>query len=254
MLSTGGHKDLGPDEGKLVVPEYAVLEAVEELSSDSYRIFATHHPFGMLSETGARYLRGAIEQHAHLHLFGHMHDPDGRAINSFKGQLFSEQAGAVFTKRKTAYIGYSLISVDRLSHLYETHLRTYFDDCKVFDEARDVVDQGRFYSSQEAREFWRKIASPVDEKMFRQHLAGHCLDALKADQEKGPGDRCLHDMFVAPPMKRTFIQAIAGDEAKSTVEMPVAFEDLVSDEANVIIYAAPEYGRTTVRAVQFSDL
>lgn len=144
MLSTGGHKDMGADESKLAVPEYAVLEAVKTLTPGSYRIFTTHHPFRMLSENAARLLQNVIQEHAHLHVFGHMHDPATVSASSFKGDLYSDQAGAVFTARKNAYIGYSLISVDRSTNLYETHLRSYFDDRKAFDEARDVVNQGRF--------------------------------------------------------------------------------------------------------------
>lgn len=246
MFSVGGHDDFEGDEGLLAVPEYALLEAAGSLTEGSFRIYTTHHPFEMLSEAGARMLRRSIEEHAHVHLFGHMHDPEPRNTVSLKGQLFSDQAGAVFTQRRNAYIGYSLISVDRDTNYYETHLRTYFDDRKAFVEAVDVVDQGRFYSSQEARQFWRKIATPVDDRLFRDHLAGACLDALKADIEGSEAERDVHDKFVPPPMKRTFVQAVVGDEAKSTVETPVPFDELVKDDGNVIIYASAEYGRTTV--------
>ena len=252
MLSTGGHKDLGADEGKLALPEYAVLDALKALTQDSYRIFTTHHPFEMLSESAARYLRGAIQEHAHLHVFGHRHDPLTVKMSSYKGELFSDQAGAVFTQRKNAYIGYSLIVVDRTTNYYETHLRTYFDDRKLFDEARDIVEQGRFYSSQESREFWRGIATPVDDAKLREHLAGKCLSALKAEQTTALGNRDVHEMFVSPPMSRTAVQHVSGDETKNMVETAVAFENLVSEEGSVIIYAAPEYGRTTVlRELQY---
>lgn len=245
MLSAGGHESLEADEGVLAVPEHAMLDALQALTPGSFRVFATHHPFGMLSEGGARSLRGLIEANANVHLFGHMHDPQARNITGFKGQLFSDQAGAVFTWRG-AYIGYSLISVERSKNLYETHLRTYFDDRKMFDEARDIVEQGCFYSSQEARQFWRTIATPVDVERFRSHLAGTCLEAWNADLDATVADRDVHEKFVPPPMKRTFVQPVVGDEAKSTVETPVPFEVIAADDSNVVIYAAPEYGRTTV--------
>jgi predicted MPP superfamily phosphohydrolase len=245
MLSVGGHELFERDEGLLAVPEHAMLDALQALTSGSFRIFTTHHPFGMLSEVAARSLRGIIEENANVHLFGHMHDPQARNIVGFKGQLFSDQAGAVFTWRG-AYIGYSLISVERSKKLYETHVRTYFDDRKIFDEARDVVEQGCFYSSQEARQFWRTIATPVDDDKFRAHLAGPCLDAWVADLDTVFADRDVHEKFVPPPMKRTFVQPVVGDEAKSTVETPVAFGEVTTDDSNVIIYAAAEYGRTTV--------
>ncbi|KQN90795.1 hypothetical protein ASE90_17070 [Sphingomonas sp. Leaf67] len=245
MLSVGGHEEFEADEGLLAVPEHALLDALQSLTLGSFRVFTTHHPFGMLSESAARSLRSLIEENANVHLFGHMHDPQARNIVGFKGQLFSDQAGAVFTWRGS-YIGYSLISVERSNSLYKTHLRTYFDDRKAFDEARDVVENGCFYSSHEARQFWRTIATPVDDAKFRAHLAGPCLTAWVADLDSVFADRDVHEKFVPPPMKRTFVQPAVGDESKGVVETPVAFEEVAGDDANVIIYAAAEYGRTTV--------
>ncbi|MFA7585333.1 MAG: metallophosphoesterase [Novosphingobium sp.] len=245
MLSTGGLTSFEKDEGLLAVPEHAVLDALDALTEGSFRIFATHHPFGMLSENASRTLSQLIEANAHMHLFGHMHDPQARNVVGFKGQLFSDQAGAVFTQRKGAYIGFSLISVEPNKGYYETHLHTYFDDRKAFDDALDVVPQGRFHSSHEAAQFWRKIATPVDDKVLRAHLSGACLDDLNAEMDAG-ADREIHERFVPPPMKRTFVQPVIGDDSKGIVETPVSFEDLVSGDDNVILYAAAEYGRTTV--------
>lgn len=245
MFSTGGLPAFGKDEGKLAIPEHAMLDAFQALTDGAFRIFATHHPFGMLSEGGARTLSQAIEDHGDMHLFGHMHDPQARSVISFKGQLFSDQAGAVFTHRRDAYIGYSLISVTPTDRFYETHLRTYFDDRKAFDDGIDVVPNGRFYSSQGARQFWRKIATPLDENTLRAHLAGPCLDELNAELDAG-SDRETHERFVPPPMKRTFVQPAAGDQTKSVVETPVSFDELVNGDDNIILYAAAEYGRTTI--------
>lgn len=245
MLSTGGLPSFEKDEGLLAVPEHAVLDALQSLTEGSFRIFATHHPFGMLSENASRSLSQLIEANANMHLFGHMHDPQARNVVGFKGQLFSDQAGAVFTQRKGAYIGFSLISVEPRKGYYETHLHTYFDDRKAFDDALDVVPQGRFHSSHEAAQFWRKIATPVDDKVLRTHLSGACLNDLNAEMDAG-ADREIHERFVPPPMKRTFVQPVTGDDSKGIVETPVSFDELVSGDDNVILYAAAEYGRTTV--------
>lgn len=241
LLSTGGHKDFDRDDGKLIVPEYAMREAVKALTLGSFRIFATHHPFGVLSEEGARYLRGVVQLEADMHVFGHMHVPLTENITSYQGDLYSNQAGAIFTARKDAYIGYSLVCVDRSTKLYETRLRSYFER-GAFDEARDIVEQGRFYSSQQARVFWRSIATPVDDQAFRRHLTSDCLRALENEPEQGSGERGAHCMFVPPPMICTFVQPTGGDDTKSTVETSVIFDELVGSDDNFIIYAAPEYG------------
>lgn len=246
MLSAGGLENLGQDEGKLAVPEYALLEAADQLRKDTYKIYCTHHPFEMLSEAGSRLLRRSIEQHANIHLFGHMHDPEARNTVSFKGELFSDQAGAVFTRRKQAYIGYSLISAETHSSNIETHLRTYFDDRKSFDTAIDVIAEGKFYSSDASKRFWRTIAQPVDEQKFREYLRNSALEALLAEQETTDGDTEAFDKFVSPPMKRMDSIPSATDNGTNFKETKISFDQLLEEDGNVILYAAAEYGRTTV--------
>lgn len=247
MFSVGGLDHFEKDEKMLAVPEYALLEAEAALQPNSFRIYMTHHPFDMLSEAGARMLRASIEANGNLHLFGHMHDPDSRNTVGFRGEIFSDQAGAVFTHRKLAYIGYSLISVERGTGHYETHLRSYFNDRRAFDEAVDIVPNGRFYPSHEARQYWRKIATPVDPTALASHLAGAGLTAFEAELFASEADRETHEKFVAPPMRRNVVRtAVEDDEGRSSDEPPVAFDELVREDANVILYAPAEYGRTTV--------
>jgi predicted MPP superfamily phosphohydrolase len=246
VLSTGGHKDFDPDERQLAVPEYAVIEALGALTEGSFRIFAQHHPFNMLSEQAARFLDGEITKHAHLHLFGHMHDPQPRRTIGLKGDVISDQAGALFTNRRNSYNGYALIVIDRAKTLAEIMVRSYYKDRNEFDAGIDVVEEGRWWSSQAAREHFRKIATPVDEGEFRAHLAGPCLTALQTREGELGGEGELHGRFVAPPLRRTSIQEETGDAGKIETETPIPFSDIVTGDANLILYAYPEYGRTTI--------
>ncbi|MEE3504565.1 hypothetical protein [Acidiphilium acidophilum] len=246
VLSTGGHKDFEPDERKLTLPEYAVMEAVQALTTGSLRIFITHHPFAMLSEQSARYLEGEITRHANIHFFGHMHDPQPRKIVGLKGEVLANQAGALFTARKKSYDGYALITLDRQNGHAEALVRSYFKDRDEFDDGVDIVEDGRWWSSAEAKQHFRKIATPIDGTKLRAHLVGPALEALQAREVTVGGDSELHERFVAPPLRRTFIREVAVDEGKVDMETPVAFSDLVNGDANLIIYAKSEYGRTTL--------
>lgn len=246
VLSTGGHKDFARDERNLSVPEYVVMEVVKELSQGSLRVFVTHHPFAHLSEQSARYLEGEITRHANIHLFGHMHDPQPRKVTGLKGEVLGNQAGALFTSRKEYYDGYSLITLDRQNGFAETLVRSYFKDRDEFDDGVDVVEGGRWWSSNEAKQHFRKIAAPVDDAKFRAHLVGPALLALYERAATAGGDADLHERFVAPPLRRTFIQEVATDEGKVDIETPIAFADVVSGDANLILYARAEYGRTTL--------
>lgn len=246
VLSTGGHKAYDRDERNLVVPEYAVMDAVGALNPSSLRIFVTHHPLAHLSEQSARYLEGEIAKHAHVHLFGHMHDPQPRSVSGLRGNVLSDQAGAIFTQRKKYYNGYALITLDRESGHSETLLRSYFADRDEFDEGTDVIKEGRWWPSQAAREHFRKIATPVDQIAFREYLSSHALSALVEREQKSEGESDTHERFVAPPLRRTFIQESTGDETKIQVETQIRFQDVVDGDTNLIFYARAEYGRTTL--------
>jgi predicted MPP superfamily phosphohydrolase len=246
VLSTGGHKQYSRDEHNLIVPEYAVMEAMAALTPGSLRIVATHHPFTWLSEQSGRYLEGEVTKHAHLHLFGHMHDPQPKNITGLKGEVLADQAGALFTARKEYYNGYSLITIDRTNGHAETLVRSYFKERDAFDEGIDVIEGGRWWSSQAARQHFRKIATPVDEAEFRTHLRDSALAALDERENRPGGDGNIHARFIAPPLRRTFIQESSTDESTIETETPILFHEIVQGEANLIIYARPEYGRTTL--------
>ncbi|WP_277666426.1 metallophosphoesterase [Novosphingobium lindaniclasticum] len=246
VLSSGGHKSFSGDEHNLAIPEYAIMEAVEALTEGSLRIFATHHPFAWLSEQSAKYMEGEVAKHAHLHLFGHMHDPQPKKIVGLKGEVLCDQAGALFTSRRDYYNGYSLITMDRSNGYTETLVRSYFKDRNQFDDGIDIVEGGRWWSSVDARQHFRKIASPVEEVKFRLHLSGSALSALQEREACVGGDGDIHARFIDPPLRRTFIQNVSDDESKVETETPIPFNDVVEGDANLIIYAKSEYGRTTL--------
>lgn len=245
-FSAGGNKSFDADERLLAIPEYALLDIEKCLAKDSYRIFAAHHPYAMMNEPTARLLENVINKNAHIHLFGHMHDPQPKSVSGLSGHVISDQAGAIFTARQNSYIGYSHITVDRSNGFAEVNLRSYFDDRKAFDAAIDIISDGKWYSSSDARQHFRKIATPVDEKFLRSHLSGSALASLREEQQLAGGEADIHERFVAPPLLRTFVQTPAGEQGRAEIESPVPFTELLEGDENVILYGVSEYGRTTV--------
>jgi hypothetical protein len=69
---------------------------------------------------------------------------------------------------------------------------------------------------------------------------------LRARELAVGGEGNLHYRFVAPPLRRTSIQEVSGDESKVQDETPVAFAEVIAGDSNLILYARPEYGRTTL--------
>lgn len=249
VLSTGGSPKFDGDERNLAVPEYAVRQAVKALTPGSLRIFTTHHPLSSLSEASARYLEAQIAEHGNFHLFGHMHDPQPRNVSGLRGEVFTDQAGAIFTARKSYYNGYSLITVDRQSGHTELLIRSYFKDRSKFDEGVDVQADGKWYKDNEARQHFRKIATPVELEKFRAHLAGDFLAALDEEDAAPGGDADLHERFVEPPLVKTYLQGAKGSkdaDASAEIQHPVSFDDLLRGDGNAIVYARQEYGRTSL--------
>ncbi|SDN16121.1 Calcineurin-like phosphoesterase [Ensifer sp. YR511] len=254
MLSTGGLPGTGRDEGLLMIPEYAIRDAIAKLTPGSFRIFTTHHPLNAFTETGASYLSKEIQKHANLHLFGHMHDPSGAQIIGFNGSVVSNQAGAVFTQRREYYIGYSLICIDKTKGFVQTLVRSYFPERGIFNDGVDRIDEGRFYNSPEARQYWRSLANPVDEAKFKAQLAGQVRDDLvKEWDDLGLLDNGGRQHFVAPRLNKIDIDSNRDNKIK--LDAPLPFQSLSTGQANIILYSPQEYGRTTIlREVQYEYL
>ena len=246
VFSTGGSVEFEADDRNLAIPEYAVIEAMKALRPGSLRLFTTHHPLSSLSEASARYLEGQIAQHAHYHLFGHMHDPQPRNISGLRGEVFTDQAGAIFSARNEYYNGYSLITIDRQAGHTELLIRSYFKDRACFDDGVDIEKDGRWYKDQAARQHFRKIAAPVDLDRFRTHLGGQFRVQLQKEDAAPGGDAELHERFVEPPLVKTFIHPTKATDDSSEVQVPVTFDELLASDRNAIIYARAEYGRTSL--------
>ncbi len=246
VFSTGGSTKFDNDERNLAIPEYAVMEAVNVLQPGSLRIFTTHHPLSSLSEASARYLEDQISKHGHYHLFGHMHDPKPRSVSGLRGEVFTDQAGAIFTARREYYNGYSLITIDRATQHTEVLIRSYYKDRNEFDEGTDIHEGGKWYKDNHARQHFRKIAAPVDLTKFREHLAGEFKAKLQEENAAPGGNAELHEKFVEPPLMKTSIIDAKTTEQPTEIQVPVTFDDLLASDRNAIIYARPEYGRTSL--------
>ena len=246
VLSTGGSKKFDRDERNLAIPEYAVIEAMRALQPGYLRIFTTHHPLSFMSEASARYLEGQIAAHADYHLFGHMHDPQPRSVSGLRGEVLTNQAGAIFTARKDYYNGYSLITIDRNALHSEMLIRSYFADRGEFDEGINVQPEGKWYKDHAARQHFRKIAKPVDFDVLRSHISVEFKAKLDEENAAPGGDAELHERFVEPPLMKTSIHDAKLAEEASELRVPVTFDELLFGSRNAIVYARPEYGRTSL--------
>lgn len=87
----------GPDEeaqGRVVLGERQVRDALAELRSARVRMVVLHHPPEWLAEPERAAIRGLLRQEAHLVLHGHLHEPEMRLEQVPGGGMLVTAAGA----------------------------------------------------------------------------------------------------------------------------------------------------------------
>lgn len=242
-LSKGGSKKLPKDEGEMAIPEYAALELCDKLSGD-FCIAVTHHPLQSLNEQSSRVLRRNIQSKSNIHLFGHMHDPSIENIQAMDGNVYSSQAGAIFTHRTKNYIGYSIISYSRRTGSVETVLRRYYSDRSVFDADIGRVSGGIFYPTVDSRNFWKNQVAPFDESNLKLHIAEVGPIEIFRNRESAENEREVLEHFVAPPIIRQFSPNEVDGDGRERKDPNVSVDDIIFGRGNEIVVAAPEHGRT----------
>ncbi|MCL7466751.1 metallophosphoesterase [Phaeovulum sp. NW3] len=243
ILSKGGSKNLPKDEGEMAIPEFAVLELCEKLTQ-KFCIAVTHHPFQSMNEQSAKLLRRHIQSKSSIHLFGHMHDPSIENIQAMEGNVYSSQAGAIFTHRKNYYIGYSIISYSKKTGSVETVLRRYYSDRSAFDADIGRVPGGIFYPTPESRKFWREQVTPFDEESLKLHISEVGPVEIFLNRESAESEKEILEHFVAPPIIRQFSPNEVDEDKRDKKNSSVTVDEIVSGRGNEIVIAAPEHGRT----------
>ncbi|WER11270.1 metallophosphoesterase [Rhodobacter capsulatus] len=243
VMSKGGSKRLSKDEGEMAIPEFAVLELCDRLTQ-GFCIAVTHHPLQSMTEHSAKLLRRMIQSKSNIHLFGHMHDPSIENIQAMDGNVYSSQAGAIFTHRREYYIGYSIISCSKKTNSVETVLRRYYSDRSVFDADIGRVHGGIFYPTPESRKFWTDQVAPFDEDNLKLHISEVGPVEIFLNRESAESEREVLSHFVAPPIIRQFTPNEAGEGGHDKKNPAVSVDDIVFGRGNEIVIAAPEYGRT----------
>lgn len=246
LLSSGGLDGFPKDERRLLVPEAAIVKAINLCRKDSLRILVTHHPFGWLAEGCEQDISEAISGKVDFHLFGHMHYPNPHGIVHAKASVVVNQSGALYQGRKR-YNGYAHISVDPAQRHSRVWARSYFDKLRKFDDGLDVVDGGKFYSSAESKKFWYELSKRISPEELRGWIDAHLLPAARRSFSEGLVDRSNHQLFVPPPLvKEEAVQDAKDDDLPEHDEVPVSFNDIVCGTQNWIIYGRQEYGKTVL--------
>ncbi len=235
------------DERKLLIPEAAIYDALRHVPEAHAAMLVTHHPSNWLAEFCESDFLNAMDGKFRLALFGHMHESRPQQVGTFKGTCLFNQGGALYSSRDDWYIGYSLLRLDPVSGHIEAHFRTYFDRRREFDSAVDIVDSGRFFSSDDAKAFFYKQARIIDRPSVRAWCHETALPTAEKAFNEGLTDRKVCDLFVPPPlyMKSNYMER-EGQDVAEQAEVSISFDDLVFSASSCLIAGNAEYGKTTL--------
>ncbi len=245
-----GLTESGRDERALLFPEAALEEASRECRPETIRIYVSHHPTNWLSEHCENDFLNCLtnaDGNLLLHLYGHMHDPRPTQISARTGTLLTNQCGALYTSRDR-YNGYALIRLALADKQVAVNLRSYFDDRKKFDSAIDKVENGVFYPSNDAKQFWYKADRRIDKSKLRECASRTLLPAVRRLYDEGMADKPVGDIFVAPPMCIRDDQS-GHDEDDAPISndgSPVTFDQIIESNKNLILHGRQESGKTTL--------
>lgn len=243
--ATYGGIDKISDEGKLLLPEAAIINASEKCIG-THKIAVTHHPLDWLTQSSRNDAKALIDKNYNVHLFGHMHDSQPQFVSSLNGQCLSVQGGALYTGRNY-YNGYSLISLDLASNHTKVYFRSYYDKRRSFDVGTDISDKGTFFPTSESSKFWNKIEKAVDRGKLRKWLMQILLPEAESVYNEGLTERPICELFVPPTMyKYKAVEQNEDGQITADEQFPVSLSGILASKANHVIHGRPEYGKTTL--------
>ncbi len=249
-FSGGGTGCIGGDERRLLFPEAAVVKAMDYCNADHLRVFVSHHPTNWLTEfcecdilNSVSGLNGELW----VQLFGHMHDPRPAHISNLKGQCVENQSGALFSGRNR-YIGYSLLRLEAKDGHASVHMRSYYDDRKVFDKGVNKIGKdGVWYSSPDSEKYWYDLDEQVDRHVLQNWIKEVLQPIAAKTYDDGISDKSLCEVFVPPPMHlRTKISGGDADSVPESREKSISISEIVADRTNYILHGQQETGKTTL--------
>ncbi|NJM10041.1 MAG: hypothetical protein HC883_03905 [Bdellovibrionaceae bacterium] len=207
LAGIDGHSDYG----SLLVPEALVVEAIDHLPDDCYRIISAHHPSEWLEEICRKDLEMLIAKTFDLHLFGHVHEARPSMIVDPAGSVYRNQSGALYSNRNR-FNGYTLISVITAQKHLRAEIHSYFDGRREFDVATNVCPGGTVYSSNVAQSAFSEVITRKVLSQLAAWLENVMVPHLRHILDDGFAKRPVSEVFVEPPLTRGPRRAVDADD------------------------------------------
>ena len=127
-------------------------------------------------------------------------------------------------------------------------MRSYAAVRQEFIPANDLVQDGLFHSSADARQYFYKKSLAVDRKTLTEWLVSTLAPYLDASFAHGLTERPVSELFVPPPLIEDGRLHEASDSDTRTIpdETHWSFDEVVASDCNIIFTGPAEYGKTTL--------
>jgi hypothetical protein len=234
-MATGAPNDI--DRGRLIIPERAIFDGLQDLEGCAFKIATFHHPTEYLAPHNRSLCRSLLIKHFNLVCTGHVHESVPELTKSPRGQSVFSQAGALYSSRSW-YNGYALISFDfeekyvRFLHRKWDDAPTYrFVDSEIFEFALgDSGEMARVATLIDANE----CSKPILTELANEHMLSYHTNTS--------APKSFAELYVDLP-----IAAVSHFKVEQTKERQkyTSISEIISSPTPIVIFGGREAGKTT---------
>lgn len=238
------------ERGKMIIGLSQVEAALNHLNDSEIKICLAHHPLDWLIECDKYDIEKAFSGFD-IVLNGHIHALDSKTIIAYNGNTLINTCGKFFPTND-AFNGYSIISINKDTHIGNVYLRQYYQGRNCFDKCLQLYDEGRFEFNLSVKDSSLMRAFEITHDLqpgFLEFADSFFISNFITSYTK----KSLEEAFIIPPLgKKSEYQKETMSEIDDykTFNRSSGFytmEFLLSETSrNLLIFGKKEYGKTTL--------
>jgi 3',5'-cyclic AMP phosphodiesterase CpdA len=228
------------DERHLLIGEYQLATALDEVDDSDFLLAVAHHPLDWLDRFDESAIRRELEHRNVMYLCGHLHEPEP-SDEIRRGHVIYSRAGCLY--EDTRYLnGYSLIDISTDGSV-SINMRTWWPDRGVFDIATNIAKDGVFTTNWPKSNLTGPLPTGVD---VLASLADIVQQSSFLDiPTKSSNEPALDDLLVEPrllplPYKEALAAKRVND--KFSVEPIIPWDSNWLGAHIILIAGEPEAG------------
>jgi len=121
------------DKGELLIGDYQIQCALEDIEESDIKISIFHHPLDWLKEHDRKNLEIFLAKNCDLLFCGHLHDTNVKQVQNFENMVPIFQGNSMHTNR-AFFNGYSLVRLNYEEGKGKIHFHTYMPQRDEFDD------------------------------------------------------------------------------------------------------------------------